>query len=62
MEQVLALMIFLGGFTFITMGLCVANSIEAKENKRVAIVMTGITVAGALSFIIGLIGIIIYNI
>jgi uncharacterized membrane protein len=61
MEQVLALMIFLGGFTFITMGLCVANSIEAKESKRVAIIMTGITVLGALSLVVGLIGIIIYN-
>jgi hypothetical protein len=61
MEQILALMIFLGAFTFITMGICVGNSIEARESKRVAVIMTGITVLGAISLIIGLIGIIIYN-
>ena len=61
MEQVFALMIFLGGFTFISFGICVGNSIEAKENKRVAIVLTGFTVLGALSLLIGLVGLIIIS-
>lgn len=62
MIQILSIMSFLGGFTFISMGLCVANSIEAKESKTVANIMSFLAIAGMVSFLIGTIGLIICKI
>lgn len=62
LEQILGLMTLLGGFGFISMGLCVANSIEDKESEKVANVLTIIMVASMVSFLIGIIGLIIYGI
>jgi hypothetical protein len=59
MEQIFALMIFFGGFTFLSFGLCVANSIEAKESKTVGNIMTFIAITGMVSFLIGCVGLII---
>lgn len=59
MIQILSIMTFLGGFIFISMGLCVANSIEAKESKTVANIMTFVAITGMVSFLIGTIGLII---
>lgn len=61
MEQIFGLMAFFGGFLFIGFGICVANSIEAKESKKVANVMTVLSVFGMLSFIIGLIGLFVVS-
>ena len=62
MEQILSLMAFLGAFTFITMGLCIANSIEAKESKRTANIMIVIMILGIASFLIGFFGLLIVGI
>ena len=59
MIQVLALMAFLGAFTFIGMGLCLANSIEAKESKTASNIMTVIMILGIASFLIGFFGLLI---
>ena len=59
MEQIFALMAFLGAFIFISMGLCVANSIEAKESVKTANIMTVIMFLGIASFLIGFFGLII---
>lgn len=56
MIQIFGLMVLLGGFSFIGFGICVANSIEAKQSEKVANVMSVLSVAGVLSFITGLIG------
>ena len=56
MIQIFGLMVLLGGFSFIGFGICVANSIEAKESEKVANIMSVLSVAGMLSFITGLIG------
>jgi hypothetical protein len=60
MEQILSLITFFGGFLFIYFGIYIANSIEAKENKTTAIILTGFTVLGAFSFLIGMIGLLIF--
>jgi hypothetical protein len=62
MEEIFILMAICGGFAFLCFGLCVANSIEAKENKSVEILLTGFSVVGVLFFLIGLIGLIITQI
>jgi uncharacterized protein with PQ loop repeat len=59
MEEIFGLMAFVGAFTFIAMGLCIANSIEAKESKVVASTMTIIMVIGIACFLIGFFGILI---
>ena len=51
MEQILSLMAFLGAFTFLSMGLCVANSIEAKESVRTANIMIVIMILGIVPFV-----------
>lgn len=56
MIQIFALMAFLGGFSFIGFGICVANSIEAEKSEKTSNIMTVLSVTGMLSFIIGLIG------
>lgn len=61
-EQILVLMILLGAFTFISMGLCAANSIEAYKSKKVANIMTVLTIIGMLSFLVGLCGVLILSI
>lgn len=59
MEQILAVMAFLGGFTFLAMGLSVANSIEAKESQKASNIMMIIGIIGILSFLIGFFGLLI---
>jgi len=59
MEQIFALMAFLGAFTFLGMGLSIANSIEAKESVKTANIMTVIMILGIVSFLIGFFGLII---
>jgi hypothetical protein len=59
MEQILSLMAFLEAFTFLSMGLCVANSIEAKESVRTANIMIVIMILGIVSFLIGFFGLLI---
>ena len=54
-------MTFLGGFSFVGFGICVANSIEAQESNKVANIMTGLSITGMLSFIIGLIGLFVVS-
>lgn len=61
MEQIFALMAFLGGFIFISMGLCVANSIEAKESKIVSNIMTFISILGMVSFLVGFFGLLLFE-
>lgn len=55
-EQISVLLIIIGSFLFLGCGISVANSIEAKESKKVADVLTVFTVLGMLMCIIGLIG------
>lgn len=62
MEQILGLMAFLGAFTFLGMGLSIANSIEAKESEKTANIMLIIMILGIISFLIGFFGLIIYGI
>lgn len=63
MEQILSLMAFLGAFTFIIgMGLCIANSIEAKESEKTANIMLVIMILGIVSFLIGFLGVLIVGI
>ena len=52
-------MAFLGAFTFIGMGLCIANSIEAKESVKIANIMLIIMILGIASFVIGFFGLLI---
>lgn len=59
MEQILVLMAFLGAFTFLSMGLCLANSIEAKESQKTANIMLVIMILGIASFLIGFFGLLI---
>lgn len=59
MEQILVLMALVGAFTFLSMGLCVANSIEAKESAKTVNIMTLIMIVGILSFLIGFFGLLI---
>ena len=59
MEQILVLMAFLGAFTFLAMGLCLANSIEAKESEKTSNIMLIIMFVGILSFLIGFFGLLI---
>lgn len=59
MIQILTLMAFLGAFTFIGMGISVANSIEAKESKIAENIMTIIMLLGIASFLIGFFGLLI---
>lgn len=61
MKQILSIMLFLGAFTFISMVLCVANSIEAKESERAGNIMTFIAVIDLLSCVCGFMGLLIYN-
>lgn len=61
MEDILGLMIFLGAFIFISMGLPIANSIETKKSKKIGNIMTFIAMLGMFSFLIGLIGLIIFT-
>jgi hypothetical protein len=58
MEQIFALMIFFGSFTFLLFGLC-TNSIKAKESKTVENIMTFIAITCMVSFSIGFAGLII---
>ena len=62
MGQIFILMAILGGFTFLGMGLSVANSIEAKESEKAANTMLVIMLLGIASFIIGIIGCIVIGI
>ena len=59
MEQILSLMAFLGAFTFLSMGLCIANSIEAKESEKTTNIMLVIMILGIASFLIGFFGLLI---
>lgn len=52
-------MMVLGAFVFISMGLSIANSIEARQSKLAANIMTGIFLLGILAFIVGFLGYII---
>ena len=61
MEQIFVLMMVLGAFCFLSFGICVGNSIEAKESKITANIMTIFSVLGMLSLIIGFIGLLIIN-
>lgn len=59
MIQILELMAFLGAFTFIGMGISIANSIEAKESKIASKIMFIIMILGIASFLIGFLGLLI---
>ena len=61
MEDILKLMFFLGAFIFMSMGLTIANSIETKKSKKIGNIMTFIAMLGMFSFLIGLIGLIIFT-
>ena len=61
MIQIFGLMVLLGGLSFICFGICVANSIEAKQSEKVANVMSVLSAAGALLFITGLIGLFVVS-
>lgn len=62
MEQIFTLMAFLGAFTFISMGICIANSIEAKESKMASNIMFVIMILGTVSFLVGFFGLVILGI
>lgn len=59
MGQIFALMAILGAFTFIGMGLSVANSIEAKESETASNIMIVLMLIGIISFLVGFFGLII---
>jgi hypothetical protein len=61
-EQILCLTAFLGAFTFVAMGLCIGNSIEAKESKKTADIMTIIGLIGLACFLVGFFGVVFYRI
>jgi len=50
------MMMFFGALIFLSFGICVGNSIEAKNSERVANFLTVLTVGGLLSLIIGIVG------
>jgi len=60
MEQILTLMAFLGAFIFLAMGLCIANSIEAKESRKAENIILVIMILGIASSLIGFFGLFIY--
>jgi hypothetical protein len=62
MTQIFILMAILGGFTFLGMGLCIGNSIEAKESEKTANIMTVIMLLGVCSFLIGFVGLVVMGI
>jgi len=59
--EVFKLMILFGIFSFFSFGICVANSIEAKDNNRMANFLTVMTVLGLISAIVGIVGYLITN-
>jgi hypothetical protein len=56
MEQIFAIMAFVGGFLFLSMGLSLSNSIEAKESELVSKILTVLLVIGLAFFLIGFLG------
>lgn len=57
--EIFKIMILFGGLAFMSFGICVANSIEARENKVIENILTALTAISALLFLVGLFGIII---
>jgi len=61
MIQVFTLMMILGGFAFISLGICAANSIEAKESKTASNIMSALSALGAICLVIGFAGLLIIS-
>lgn len=55
MEQISALLIIIGFFTFLGCGLSCANSIEAKESENTANVLGVLTALGCLTALVGIV-------
>lgn len=60
MLQFFLLLTFFGAFFFISFGICASNSIEAHENRLVKNIMVFLSILGALSFFLGISGLITY--
>lgn len=60
LDQIFLLMILIGGFMFIALGMCVANSIECRNSEKLSNILSIITAICGISFIIGIIGFSIY--
>ncbi len=54
--EIFVLITFLGGFTVIGAGFCLANSIEAKESRKAENIMLAIMLLGLLAFFVGVVG------
>lgn len=61
-EEILSLMAILGAFIFLGMGLCLGNSIEAKDSEKTANIMLILMLIGIASFLVGFFGLIIFGI
>lgn len=59
MIEIFGNMILFGAFLFLGFGIAFANSIEAVNNKRLGMIMTIISFGGCLTFLVGLIGVLI---
>lgn len=59
MEITFGLMSFFGGFFFLGFGFAMANSIEAHKSEKVEWLMAKLCLAGAISFVIGFIGLLV---
>ena len=58
-EQTSVLMVLIGAFTFLAMGLSIVNSIESKESDKTENIMFIIMLLGITSFIFGFFGLFI---
>jgi hypothetical protein len=59
MGELFAIMAFLGAFLVLSMAICVAVSIEAKESELVSKIMTVLLIIGLGCFLVGFFGSII---
>jgi hypothetical protein len=59
MEVFFAMLAFLGAFLCLSMAICVAVSIEAKESELVSKIMTVLLIIGLGCFLVGFFGSII---
>lgn len=61
LENIFSLLTLIGVLSFMSFGICVANSIEARENKLLANILTALTAIGLLLIVIGMFGLFIIS-
>jgi len=59
MTEIFGLIALIGFFCFMTCGICVANSIEARKSVFVANILTALTVVGLIMLVGGAIALLI---